>query len=712
MARIIEEKTKSFKLFFYGQPFEDGLRITLAVLLPSLLLSYFDLFEVGITISLGAASVSITDSPGPIVHRKNTMLFCLLFIFVSSVITGFARFDITILGICIILLTFFFSMFSIYGMRAAMVGNAALLVMVLTMDRALASWMVILHGLYIVGGGVWYFLISLLAYRVRPYRPAQRALGESIREVAKFLLIKSDFYDVKTDLTEDYKKLLAQQIVVTEKQDAVREFLFKTRQTVEESTPEGRRLVMAFINIVDLFEDVTATYYSYHLLRDKYNGTGILDDIQQLAKSLAQDLDKIGIALYTNTGYKAEADYNNELAIIKKKIDSFKEPTGESNLVLKKMLVNIRRIVQRINDLKLYFSETPKKATESKATTHVLFVGHQSLDPKLFWSNLNFSSSVFRHAIRVCIACLVGYIIAKSIAKGYHSYWILMTIIFMLKPSFSLTKQRNIERIIGTLSGGLIGFLLLSLQPPKYLLFFIMVMLMVATYSLQRIKYLASIVCMTPFILILFNFMGTGFEGLLRERVVDTVVGCCIAFLAGYFLFPDWESGQLKTYLHRMLEANIAYLQTMLVALEGKTVTTTDYKLARKEVYIHSSNLAAAFQRMLSEPKSTQKHQNEIQQFVVLNHTLYSNIAAVFALIQKSYRHPQIHIRTARKAYHTLLDSVDGFSKEQATEISQLPKEEIVPHELSEEEVLLKTQLDFISKLALDIKKTTKIIYS
>src|SRR5687767_7544278 len=107
------KQQKELKLFFYGQPFEDGLRTTIAILLPSLILSYLDLFELGLTISTGAACVSLTDTPGPIIHRKNTMLFCLLFIFVVAMITGYAQASQLFMGIAVCSLSFFFSMFTV-----------------------------------------------------------------------------------------------------------------------------------------------------------------------------------------------------------------------------------------------------------------------------------------------------------------------------------------------------------------------------------------------------------------------------------------------------------------------------------------------------------------------------------------------------------------------------------------------------------------------
>ncbi len=73
----------------------------------------------------------------------------------------------------------------------------------------------------------------------------------------------------------------------------------------------------------------------------------------------------------------------------------------------------------------------------------------------------------------------------------------------------------------------------------------------------------------------------------------------------------------MKTYMQEMLKANATYLQKIIEALSGKAVSMLDYKIARRDVYLHSANLSALFQRMLSQPKSKQQSETKMQRFVV-----------------------------------------------------------------------------------------------
>src|SRR4029079_3518811 len=94
---------REIQYFLYSQSFADGFRTSFAILLPALLGNYFDFFEIGLTISLGAMCVSLTDAPGPIIHRKNSMFITVAFAFCIAAITSFARLNVYSMGLEIVL---------------------------------------------------------------------------------------------------------------------------------------------------------------------------------------------------------------------------------------------------------------------------------------------------------------------------------------------------------------------------------------------------------------------------------------------------------------------------------------------------------------------------------------------------------------------------------------------------------------------------------
>jgi uncharacterized membrane protein YccC len=327
----------------------------LEIIIPAIIFSFLGDLETGITISLGALCVSISDGPGPVVHKRNGMLYCNIFVFAMALITGFLNTSILSLGILILVASFIFTMFSVYGNRAASIGTAALLIMILRLPSVLAPAEIVTESLLILAGGVWYMVVALVFYRLTPYRPAQRSLGDCINETAKYLLIKSEMYDVSTDLKEEYRKLLDQQVIVNEKQNEVRELLFKNRALLKESTHQGRVLVLTFADVVDLFEHIMATWYDYALLREKYASTGILDEVSAIIKTIAGELKDIGDAIHDNHSFKKEFELIPMLDALKEKIDALSDKG--STMMLKKILVNLRNLGEKVDEILKYFNE-------------------------------------------------------------------------------------------------------------------------------------------------------------------------------------------------------------------------------------------------------------------------------------------------------------------------------------------------------------------
>ncbi|MBS1529119.1 MAG: hypothetical protein JSU01_02325, partial [Bacteroidetes bacterium] len=143
--------------------------------------------------------------------------------------------------------------------------------------------------------------------------------------------------------------------------------------------------------------------------------------------------------------------------------------------------------------------------------------------------------------------------------------------------------------------------------------------------------------------------------------------------------------------------------------ITGRTVSVTDYKLARKDIYVKSANLSAMFERMTSEPKSKQRKLKEIHRFVVLNHILSSyleNLSSSISAKNLSYSQPE-NIRIIRKSIATLNESDKklGGTGVGCNFNNIIPATE-KPH-LSADEALLKEQLGFVNKISYDIERVT-----
>jgi uncharacterized membrane protein (TIGR01666 family) len=592
------------------------------------------MLQVGTAISLGAMCVSATDNPGPIHHRRNGMLVCLLLLVAVSTLTSLASSFPLLLGILIVVFCFVFSMIGVYGSRTISIGVAALIIMVLQIGHPGNGAELFLQALYILMGGLWYTGLSLLLYSFAPYRLAQQALGECITFTARYLRVRASLYDEAADFEKVYSELIEEQVHVHQEQELVRELLFKSRDIVKESTNTGRTLLMLFRSLVDLFEKIMTTYQDYRQLHEVFEGTGIMARYRQLILQTAAELDDISIAIKSGRASRESTALPDAIRETKKFYTELRNAKRTpdnltSFITLRNILSNLEDVAARIHTLHLYTTYRQPLSAAAEPGQYEKFISRQDYSFKVLTDNLSLESNFFRHSLRVSAATLLGYIISLWLDVG-HSYWILLTIIVILKPTYSLTKKRNYERLLGTIAGALVGLLIVHFVHERNALFGIMIMLMVGTYSLLRYNYMMSVIFMTPYVLVMFQLLyNVPVKNVFTDRLIDTSIGSALAFIANFLLVPVWEKEQISTTMARAIDKNIIYFKKAAAAFIGEQVPAIDYKVSRKDAFVALANLSDALTRMLAEPKRAQKNSAFIHQFVVYNHLLTSHIATL-----------------------------------------------------------------------------------
>src|SRR5690606_4121856 len=195
-----------------------------------------------------------------------------------------------------------------------------------------------------------------------------------------------------------------------------------------------------------------------------------------------------------------------------------------------------------------------------------------------------------------------------------------------------------------------------------------------------------------------------------QERIVDTLIGSGLAFLSSYVIFPSWESVQVYGTMRKLLIANYQYIAQALKIIAGQPPSITEYKLARKEVYISTANMASAFQRMMTEPKSKRKDARDINRFVVFNHILSSYSVTLLNNVQGASDTSLTgdQIKVIRRTLSQLAQSIQLFAPEDEsdvfTEVEVETPSDIDDNNIdSEESRLITDQLQFLKRIAADL---------
>lgn len=646
--------TKDYQLevrrFITSQYLYTGVRVTACIIIPALLLYRFGLLAGMINIPLGAVFVGMTDNPGPVQHRRNGMLISVCLNFFVVFIAGLSRFSPWLIGIEIIGFGIIFSMAAIYGSRANSIGVIALIIFILSIDKSLGSADIFQVAFYYVIGGLWYVIVSLSLTTLRPYLPVQQLLGESLMETSAYLHTKGMFYQPHADNYQILGQLMDYQVRIHRHQEDLRSMLFTTRRFIAESTNRGRALMMIFRDSIDLFEKVMTSQQDYALLHKAFDGTGILETFQRTISSLGNVLYNIGLAVqegrtYRDNGYIEAAYRQSADAFATLRAAHLKAENVEQFIRLRHILNSLRDLAGQLKQMQLYtsFDQPIGDEYREEADLEKFIPRQEKLNLSLFISNLSLKSQNFRHAVRLTIALLIGYLISLFFPLG-HGYWILLTIAAIIKPAYGLTKQRNIQRLVGTFSGGVIGFVILFLMPGNTVIFIIMIIMMILSYSLLKVNYGLSSATLTIFLLLAFYFMDPAdINEVLQDRVIDTLIGSAIAYVIAYFVLPAWEHKKIDGLMLESIQADRHYFNTVASAFAGKPPDVTSYKVSRKEAFVTLANLSDNFQRMLSDPKNQQPNLPLYHQFVTESHMLTSYIASLSDYAQQYgsvYAHP------------------------------------------------------------------------
>lgn len=654
------ETIRILRKYLSSQNLYTSLRLTAAALLPSVVLYHFNLLAGAIVFPLGAIFTGLTDSPGPVHHRRNGLVFSIVLNFVIILLAGVIHEVALLVIIAIALLGILLSLFSVYGTRAGSIGLNALLIFIFNIDGHLfATSTALREALLFAAGGIWYALLAFVLHKLRPFKLMQQMLGECIIEIANYLQTKGKFYCGNPDYDALNHELMQHQISIRQMQEDLRELLFKTRSIVEESTTKGRVLMSVFLDSVDLMERIMTSQYDYNELHQRFANADILGKIKHNIDVLASELHETGLAL--QGGYAASKEVHLD-ALQEEAMNAFfelrkmalNENTIDDFIALRQILYSLQDITERIKRLRISSGFDAKTNLQFSNDVDLnQFISRSDLDPRLLLANFTLQSSNFRHAVRLTVGLLLGYLVSLFFPLG-HSYWILFTVAVIIKPSYSITRKRNWQRLGGTLLGAALGFGLLYAVHNATALFFAMIAAMVVAYSFLKVNYFVSSAAITLYVLLSFDFLSAaGVHHALTDRVVDTSIGSAIAWLVAIAVLPKWEHEQIDADIQKAIEANRIYFITVANAFIGKPADTTTFKLHRKNAFVALANLSDTFNRMLSEPKNETVKLSHYHQFVASSHTLTSYIASL------SYYAQRLSNQYISDEYSILINQID-----------------------------------------------------
>lgn len=643
--------------FIASTNFTNALKVTIAAVFPVLLFSYLDNFQVGFTIALGAFFAFPSDIPSNLKHKINGLLVTSLIIAGVNLIINLCYPYSWLLYPVLIGLIFCVSMISVYGQRATMVSFSALLSLSLAFAHLNSGWEILHYSGLLFAGGLFYTFISILFFYIKPNHYVELQMAECIRLTSKYLKLRGDLWELNSNRKAITKKQLHFQVELNVIHENIREVLI-TNRTKLGSSSQNRKMLLSFISLVEILELAISTSFDHNKFHQKFdNYPKALETYQNLAYNLASSLKLLSKSIQEGKPYESKHNLIEDLNQFDITISNYKKDlkansSSEEVLMLITMLHYAEKQVEKIKTLeRAYTADINSKDLKGRDKDIEKFFKPQYYPLSTFVENFSFSSTVFRHSLRITITILLGYMIGK-ILPFENVYWIILTIVVIMKQGFGVTNERTYHRIFGTLLGGIIAFGILFVIHDSYIISTIAIVAMLLGFSFNPINYKVGATFITIYVILIYGVLSPDNGNVIEYRILDTIVGALLCLFANYFLWPSWEFLNLPVYIENAIEANRNYLKQISILYNEKGEATTEYRLARKHAFIEIGNLMASFQRMLQEPKSKQSKIAHVYKLTVLNHSTLSSIASLGTYIQS-------HKTTeASKAFNVVVDKV------------------------------------------------------
>ncbi|WP_454776607.1 FUSC family membrane protein [Janthinobacterium tructae] len=620
----------NLRTFIYSHYFYLGLRVAIGLVGLTLLTLEISDSATAMTVCIGALCTTLMDMPSPLRHKFNEMLASVLLCSAVTLLISLCGPVQWLLMTVLVLVSFLASMMVVYGKKSMPLQLAALFIMTMSMEHQM-TWQQSFHhaGLFMLGGLIYLAYAMAIAWVLR-HRIKQQVLAEALFELAAYIDIKADFYDMRFNLTEQFNKLVRHQSILADRQQASRDLILRSHKNSKDAI-----VVQVHVCMLDLYELILSTHTDYALLRQHLTDSEVLQSLHDLAYKAARDIEAVAYAVTRKRASYAQISYDKEWADIEAEIARLHaqgDAAQEALATLRAQRNKIRAILKMIGELHLATQKVYADVPFWSGADMAPFLSQQKYELKTLLSNLRLDSPVFRFALRVSMAISVGLLIGHWLPYAAHSYWIVLTIVIILRPTFSMTRQRRADRIIGTIIGCVVTAIVIRFVHSNIVLMAILFLSIVATPTFIYLRYRYTAIAVSLMILLQMHLVAPSNPNLVSERLIDTLIGAAVATVFS-FVLANWEYQSLPRLVRQVLNVNLSYMQASFALLQGKCFDDFAYRIERKRLMDSLAALSSALVRMLDEPASKQRAVEDINLFIVQNYLLVAHVAALRSIL-------------------------------------------------------------------------------
>ncbi len=476
-----------------------------------------------------------------------------------------------------------------YGQSAQQVGGLLSVVLVLALDRAAPDLAYAgTQAAAFIGGALWATLLTLAIWRVYPYLPARRAVAEVYRILA---LATEDLRNLLLTGGVDERAWVAHAQLhwqaVRAAIETARTTVLDTLRTHGGASERARQGLIRLETSDQLFGALIA--FSDTLEHGTANQRAVAE---RLLRRLRPMLLVLADAIVSDAT-KANRQIGRSIAAMAK--DATTLPDADVVRAIAEQIIERLHIAYTLSVPANFLPGAGLDGTPPALRERLL----QPLR-----ANLDWRAPALRHALRAAAAAMPALAFTMIWFTPYD-HWLTITIVATMQPYFGLTYTRALERIGGTVVGGLLAALIGTVCTTPISIAVAMFPLAVAALAVRAVSFGLFMAALTPLIVLLVDIgqPNTSEWMIAGMRALLTVIGGLVAVIACLILWPSWEPERLVREVRGAIAAQGAYTVAVLSHLLGETSAAAVHRV-RREAGLASNSLEASISRALLEPTS------------------------------------------------------------------------------------------------------------
>lgn len=626
--------TQSLRRLWALEKFSYSLRVFVALSTTMGICWFFNQFDLVIPLFLGITASALSETDDSWRGRLQALLVTLICFGIAAIAVEILFPYPLLFALGLAGSAFALVMLGALGERYATIASATLILSIysmITVDQRGGESPDFWHEpILLVLGAAWYGALSVIWSALFVHQPVEQALARVYRELGRYFRLKASLFEPRYPMNMEARSLdLARQSAqVVAAMNAAREILLHRLHQARSDRVINHYLRLYFL-AQDLHERVSSSHYPYQALTKAFFHSDVLFRCHRLIKLQSKACFGLASAILMREPFRYSSENPQAMDELRTSLAFLRQQEHPEWRGLLRSLQALANNLERVQD-KLAHANNPE--TQDLPSDYTL-LNHQPQSLSQAWERLvaqvTPTSLLFRHALRMTVALVCGYVMLHAIHPE-QGYWILLTTVFVCQPNYGATRTKLVQRILGTLIGLIAGWILFTLFPAQQTQVLFAVGAGVIFFSTRGSHYTLATAAITLLVLLCFNQVGNGYA-LILPRLFDTLLGCLIAVGAVFLILPDWQGRRLNQMAANVLSNNSAYLQQIMDQYRSGQRDDLAYRLARRNAHNAESALSSTLSNMLLEPEPFCRDAEAGLRFLSNSHTLLNYLSGLGA---------------------------------------------------------------------------------